>query len=128
MSELECRDCGGPIKWRPGTGAQRTRCTDCALERRRQRINAAARLRYAAEVLPRRLACVCEVCGEPVGAAGTWRFCGEHSTHRSRSRAAMQLKRAALPEYREDERNKVRDRMRRLRSDPGYVRPEQRHR
>jgi hypothetical protein len=76
------------------------------------------------DVLQRKRGERCETCGDPVGLTGTHRFCAEHSTHRFRSAESMRLKRAVMPEYRELEREKVRERMRKLRARPDYERPD----
>lgn len=54
-------------------------------------------------------------------------FCDYHAGyHAGHSIAVMRDKRAADPAYREQERKKVRARMRKLRADPNYTRPEKR--
>lgn len=68
----------------------------------------------------------CDWCGRPAGPRCD-RYCdycaGYHAGHSARM---MFEKRATNPIYRELERRAVKKRMRKLRADPNYVRPEKR--
>jgi hypothetical protein len=66
----------------------------------------------------------CHWCSAPAGPR-TNAFCDYHAGyHAGRQSIGMPAKRAADPGYRELEREAVRKRMRRLRADPNYVRPD----
>lgn len=69
---------------------------------------------------------LCRDCATRVGPRSIL-FCDYHAGyHAGHSGALMHNKRFKDPEYRELEREAVKKRMRKLRADPGYVRPEKR--
>lgn len=109
MPQIQCCDCGKRRIYRTPSAVPK-RCEACAY--------AHGLLRKAAlrEALKRRKICV--ACGRSKISVHSLIYCNRCAGYHAGYQAfAMRVKRAAAPEYREDERNKVRERMRRIRAE-----------
>jgi len=112
MPVIQCLDCGKGrryLKRRGKGGSIPKRCKPCAAARHALRVKA---LREE-----RRRKKLCQVCGEGLSSHSI-AHCdacgGYHTGYQAR---AMREKRGVNPAYREDERNKVRARMRAIRAE-----------